>query len=608
MPIKPVLTVEPIASPVEVGQSVLIGYVTATSYDPLTLTQTQGSGTISLGLVIAGVQGIWYTAPASAAGSPIDSIAYTVRDRFGLGATAPVVNITLDPGPSRSPGSPVALESGESTVVATFTPGLPGDVLSLVDAPDGLSLGPVLPDGTELLTFTAPVGGFASGPQALTYVVADQRGVGNFYTDTVLLDGGPVITIVPAGHVENNQTVVIGTVALGLATDTLTLTQNSGSKGIVTLGSIVNGIQENLYTAPAHVFVSAMDKVSYSIVDQHQNAMAEASSCVQLDQGVSVTQLGSVTLAKGQSAVVDTVTAGLPGDTVTLVQTSAGLGYFTLVETFDGGATQSNQYNVVYTETGSFTTSQRDTAAYQVFDGAAGKRAGDTPYIRLDAGPVATAVAPAAVVKGQSTIIGSVTPGFAGDVDTLRQTGSGAGTVTLSGNKIIYTAAANVTATNTDTVSYVITNQLGSATAGSAAVKVLGAPGTNSDSPISPKTGANFFDLVGGSPVMTFINANNVVLVEGTAKPTIIDNSIGLKIDVGSNNASVIIKNFAADSTGVVDLLYGVGGFTTAAAAQAALVSDGHGGALLSLGSGNGFVDFAGMAPAAVAATHFKIG
>ena len=75
MPIKPVLTVEPIASPVEVGQSVLIGYVTATSYDPLTLTQTQGSGTISLGLVIAGVQGIWYTAPASAAGSPIDSIA-----------------------------------------------------------------------------------------------------------------------------------------------------------------------------------------------------------------------------------------------------------------------------------------------------------------------------------------------------------------------------------------------------------------------------------------------------------------------------------------------------------------------------------------------------
>jgi hypothetical protein len=68
-----------------------------------------------------------------------------------------------------------------------------------------------------------------------------------------------------------------------------------------------------------------------------------------------------------------------------------------------------------------------------------------------------------------------------------------------------------------------------------------------------------------------------------------------------------IVKTFAADAKGVVDLLYGVGGFATAAQAQASLVTDGHGGSLLSLG-GSGSIDFANVATNLIAASHFKIG
>ncbi len=604
----PVLTIQPITAPVEVGQSVLIGYVTAGSYAPLTLLQTEGAGSVTLGLVVAGLQDIWYTAPADAAGAATDSFAFKVSDKSGLSATAPVETVTLDPGLTYTAVTPAVLESGQSTVVATLTPGLPTDTLSLIDAPDGLSLGPVLANGTQQITYTAPLGITTSSEQTLTYVVDDQNWVGNFYTNTVQLDAGPVITAVPSGDVENNQIVVIGTVAPGVPGDMLTLTQTPGSIGSVSLGSVVNGQQQILYTAPAHIYASAVDGVAYSITDQHDDTVATGSANVQLDRGVVVTPVGTVTLAKGQSAVVDYVSGGLPGDTVTLVQTAAGRGSFTLVETVDGGTTQPNQYVVLYTETGAFATSLRDTAAFQVFDGSSGKPAGDTPYIRLDAGPALTAVNPAAVVKGQSTIIGSVTPGFGNDVDTLQQTGSGSGTVTLVGNKVVYTAAANVTATAPDSVSYTVTNQLGSSVSGAATVKVLGAAAIDSSAAISPKGGSNFIDLAGGAPTMTFINANNVVYLEGSASPTIVDNSVGLKIDVAAPTVSAIVKNFAADSTGVVDLLNGVGGYTTAASAQAALVSDGHGGSMLSLGSGTGSIDFMGMAPSSIAATHFKIG
>jgi hypothetical protein len=57
----------------------------------------------------------------------------------------------------------------------------------------------------------------------------------------------------------------------------------------------------------------------------------------------------------------------------------------------------------------------------------------------------------------------------------------------------------------------------------------------------------------------------------------------------------------------LIDLIGGLGGYTSAAAAAAALTPDGHGGALLSLGA-TGSIDFTGVSPSQLHASNFQIG
>jgi hypothetical protein len=61
----------------------------------------------------------------------------------------------------------------------------------------------------------------------------------------------------------------------------------------------------------------------------------------------------------------------------------------------------------------------------------------------------------------------------------------------------------------------------------------------------------------------------------------------GAIFDVGSN---VQLAIELLDVNGVINLTNHAGGFSSAAAAQSAIVSDGHGGAMLSLGAQGGFV------------------
>ena len=85
-----------------------------------------------------------------------------------------------------------------------------------------------------------------------------------------------------------------------------------------------------------------------------------------------------------------------------------------------------------------------------------------------------------------------------------------------------------------------------------------------------------------------------------------VDNAQGSTLEIGSNVGSLRIYNYG-DTSGVIDLLNGVGGYSSAAAAVHALTSDGSGGSLLSLGS-FGAIDFVGIAPSLINAGNFKIG
>jgi hypothetical protein len=76
---------------------------------------------------------------------------------------------------------------------------------------------------------------------------------------------------------------------------------------------------------------------------------------------------------------------------------------------------------------------------------------------------------------------------------------------------------------------------------------------------------------------------------------------------INSNVGNLAISGFGADPTGVIDLLNGAGGYTSASQAFASLTSDGAGGSKLSLGT-DGSIDFAHVAPSSLHVSNFKIG
>ena len=127
-----------------------------------------------------------------------------------------------------------------------------------------------------------------------------------------VFEPGPTITSVTPAVVEMGQSTEIGTVAPGLAGDTLALQQTSGS-GTLAL-QLVGGVEEVFYTAPATVAASALDAVTYTVTDQQNDAVASGSATVQLDAGPTITSVTPAVVEKGQSTEIGTVAPGLVGD------------------------------------------------------------------------------------------------------------------------------------------------------------------------------------------------------------------------------------------------------------------------------------------------------
>src|SRR5208282_511635 len=101
-----------------------------------------------------------------------------------------------------------------------------------------------------------------------------------------------------------------------------------------------------------------------------------------------------------------------------------------------------------------------------------------------------------------------------------------------------------------------------------------------------------------GTDEMVFIGSGNA---------TVNDLSTGLDLKIGPTAGVDVLSHFASDPSGVVDLIGGVGGFTTTAAALSALKSDGHGGTLLRFGHDSS-LDFVGVTPSQLHAANFQIG
>jgi hypothetical protein len=94
----------------------------------------------------------------------------------------------------------------------------------------------------------------------------------------------------------------------------------------------------------------------------------------------------------------------------------------------------------------------------------------------------------------------------------------------------------------------------------------------------------------------------------GRAGGSLTDQSSGTEVKIGSASGSLSLTGITADKGFLLDLLGGVGGYTTYAALAKAFVSDGHGGTALPLGMGAGAatIDFVNTPKTALTAAMFR--
>ena len=267
--------------------------------DSETIVAVGGNAVLTNGVVT-------YTAPDAGP----DSFTYTVQDQLSDTATG-TIDVTIDPGPRISTSTPTEIGHGQTVVVGTITPGLPGDTLSLTTVSPGK--GTVSLAGS-VLSYIAPNTG---GTDSIGYTVIDELGDAVSGTVALTVDPGPVAATgsLEVGH---GQTVsltglVNGLVTPGLAGDTETIAAVSAVTGQISL-SAAGAIS---YVAPA----SGSDTISYTVTDQLGD-VATGSVGVTVDSGPSAgTLVSTVTLDSSvnlTAAILGVVAPGLSDDTLSL--------------------------------------------------------------------------------------------------------------------------------------------------------------------------------------------------------------------------------------------------------------------------------------------------
>jgi glutamate mutase epsilon subunit len=556
---------------------------------------------------------VTYTAPASGT----DTLTYTVQDQYGDQA-AGKVNIAIDPGPTAATGNDTVGHNQtvdlSGLINALVTPGISGDTETLT----GVSPS----SGTAALnngkvTYTAP----ASGTDTLTYTVQDQYSDQATGKVNITVDLGPTAA---TGNdtVGHNKTVDVtgfinALVTPGISGDTETLTGVSASSGTA---AVNNG--KVTYTAPA----SGTDTLTYTIQDQYSD-QATGKVNITVDPGPSAGTLAtSVNLGQTvdlTSALLGVDKPGETGDMLSLIGdgTTGTLGTVALAAG-----------KVSYAATGPglqhipANGSLADSFTYAVSD-----QYGDTATGTANI----TVKNPASVINGPAS--GNATIQGTSGADVINTNGSnntvydngGNDQVNLGGgNTKVYTGGGDVVV-NLNGSNNLVSGGDGwdTVTGGSGTNKVTLGNGNDtvnlggSNNKISLGAGNDTIDAGSGSETVTltggasltndslaFHGSGDVLNLQGSGNQlnaAITDQAKGLQINI-SNGGSDTISNFAADTTALVHLVAGFGGYTSASAVVSALHSDGHGGTLLPLGAA-GSIDFIGVGVSQLHTSNFSV-
>lgn len=295
-------------------------------------------------------------------------------------------------------------------------------------------------------------------------------------------DPGPQQTLAASiGSLEAGQAEVIGTAAPGLPGQTLTLQQTGGS-GTVSLGPVqADGTSQILVAAPSHLLASTTTALTYILTDSQSGATTQGSANVSFDAGPSVTATVPAAVGHGKTVTIATVAKGLAGDTLQLVSTGGS----------PAGTLALDGTSVTYTAPQTVTAGQTDSFSYVIRDQHNAATANGTGSVRLDPGPTTGAVS---VTVGHdrttdltTALRTAVQPGLAGDTLTFLSGSGTKGALVVTNGTVTYTSVA----AGSDSLSYVVGDQVGDTARGTATLTID--PG--------PKTGAVNADVKLGASI-----------------------------------------------------------------------------------------------------------
>ena len=522
-----------VSAAVNTSLSLDAGPIAATGTIIVGHNQTLNETTLVNGLITAGLAGdtetitavtgnttlngstITYTSPASGT----DSFSYTVKDQLGDTATG-VVNVTIDSGPVLTASAPAKVGHGKTVTVGTVTAGITSDTLVLVTTTAPLLGTLALMNGVVTYTNTGTVPP-AGTTDTFTYQIKDQYGdLSKAVTSKISLDAGPTAATgtITVGHAQtvNETTLVNGLIKAGLSGDIETVTSVTGHA--ILTGTTIN------YTAPA----TGPDSFSYTVQDQVGDTATGVVN-VTVDTGPVLTASAPAKVGHGQKVTVGNVTAGITGDTLTLVTTTAPLhGTLALVSgvvTYTAIATLPAGVN-------------SDSFSYQIKDQYGDLSTAVTTSLQLDAGPT-SATGAITVGHGQAVdetayVNSLITAGLAGDTETITAV---TGHAVLSGSVINYTAPAS----GTDSFNFTVKDQLGDTVTGK----------TN----ITIDTG----------PVLTASTAGTIAYGKSATVGTV-------TAGITSDTLSLVVTT--APTQGSLSLVNGVVTYTAAATIAAGVTSD----------------------------------
>ncbi|MEW6219010.1 MAG: Ig-like domain-containing protein, partial [Thermodesulfobacteriota bacterium] len=425
--------------------------------DPLTIT---GATAGSLGTTVVAGGRVVYTPAANAAGN--DSFTYQVADGQGGSATG-TVTVTIQPVNDPPQAAADAASTDEDTAVTL-------DVLANDTDPDR--------DGLTVTAVTAPAHGTAavagnrvvytpaadwSGSDSFSYQIAD--GQGGTASGPVQINVRPAndmpVAAADTASLDEDSPVTVEVLANDSDRDGDPLTVTSATAGAHGTTTVVGN--RVVYTPQADFF--GTDQFSYQASDG-RGGVASGTVTVTVRPVNDPPQAAADSASTTESfAVTIDVLANdrdPDGDTLSLASATAG----------SHGTTVIGGNRLVYTPAAGYAGS--DSVSYVVSDGHGGTATATvTLTVQAVSTPVTAAADVAATDEDTAVTIDVLAndSGRAGAVLSLSSVGQANGGATArSGNRVVYTPAAN--GNGTDTFMYQVTDDRGSTGVGAVQVTV----------------------------------------------------------------------------------------------------------------------------------------